>query len=183
MKSSAPLAICFILGIGSVAVSQSGRKPTVVTSPPPVEEPTPVPQTKPSAPPPVTAERNEEYSCTDDGTLARVIEQRDSGEQVFTSKTVDIKAHISSRPRPAYTREARRAGIQGYVTVKAILRSNGEVGTIRVVRGLPGGLTENAIRAACKIKFKPAIKGGKEVTQIVQIEYVFRLADSSILAP
>ena len=41
-------------------------------------------------------------------------------------------------------------------------------------------LTENAIRAACEIKFKPATKAGKEVSQWVTLQYTFRLANSSI---
>jgi hypothetical protein len=49
-----------------------------------------------------------------------------------------------------------------------------------VVRRLPYGLTENAIRVACKIKFKPAMKDGVQVSQWLNVEYAFRLADSSI---
>jgi len=54
---------------------------------------------------------------------------------------------------------------------------------VRVVRGLPGGLTENGIKAACKIEFKPALKAGQPVSQWLNVEYVFRLADSSIFKP
>jgi hypothetical protein len=52
-----------------------------------------------------------------------------------------------------------------------------------VVRRLPYGLTENAIRAACEIKFKPAMKGGQPVAQWVSLQYAFRLAESSIFGP
>ena len=48
---------------------------------------------------------------------------------------------------------------------------------------LTGTLTENAIRAACGIKFKPAMKAGKEVSQWVTLQYAFRLANSSIFGP
>jgi TonB family protein len=128
----------------------------------------------------VTAERNEEYRCTADNTLARVIDRPEDTEPVYTSKTVDVRAYISERPKPRYTEEARRAGIQGFVVLKVVLKSNGELGTIQVIRSLRGGLTESAIRAACKIRFKPAIKDGKEVTQVVHVEYGFRLSDPLI---
>jgi hypothetical protein len=51
------------------------------------------------------------------------------------------------------------------------------------LRGLPFGLTESAIRAACKLEFKPAIKDGQSVSQWVTAEYVFRLPDSRLFRP
>lgn len=74
-------------------------------------------------------------------------------------------------------------GVQGAVVLKVLLASNGKLDRVRVVRRLPFGLTENAIRAACEIKFKPAMKAGKEVSQWVTLEYGFSLANSSILGP
>lgn len=91
-----------------------------------------------------------------------------------------MKAEITGKPEPGYTREARRAGAQGVVVLKVLLLGDGKLDRVRVVRRLPYGLTENAIRAACEIKFKPAMKGGAPVSQWVTLEYVFRLANSSI---
>jgi TonB family protein len=179
-----PLIAVFVVIVLSVpGFAQSGRKAKVVQTPPPVQEPTSNPPPKPVEPPLITAEKNEEYRCTEDGTLARIIEPEVETEPILTAKNVDVRANILSRPRPSYTREARRAGVQGYVLLRAVLLANGEIGTIRVVRGLPAGLTANAIRAACKIQFKPAMKDGKAVSQLVQVEYAFRLAESSILGP
>jgi periplasmic protein TonB len=174
-----------VLLVSSNVQPQSGRKGKVVRIPPPTveEAASKNANTTPGERPPVTAEKNQDYRCTNDETLARIIEERATAEQIFTSKEVDEKANITSRPKPAYTREARRAGIQGYVIVRVALLSTGEVGPVRVIRGLPAGLTENAIRAACKIRFKPAQKGGQPVSQFMNVEYGFRLADSSILGP
>lgn len=94
-----------------------------------------------------------------------------------------MKAEITARPEPGYTREARRVGVQGIVALKILLLGDGKIDRIRVVRRLPYGLTENAIRAACEIKFKPALKGGQPVSQWVMVEYGFRLANSSIFGP
>jgi TonB family protein len=69
------------------------------------------------------------------------------------------------------------------VTLKVLLLGDGKLDRVRVVRRLPYGLTENAIRAACEIKFKPAMKAGKEVSQWVTLQYAFRLANSSIFGP
>ena len=69
------------------------------------------------------------------------------------------------------------------VVLKVLLLGDGKLDRIRVVRRVPLGLTENAIHAACEIKFKPAMKAGQPVAQWVTLEYVFRLANSSIFGP
>jgi protein TonB len=96
---------------------------------------------------------------------------------------VDVKAEITAKPEPGYTREARRVGVQGLVVLKVLLLGDGKIDRVRVVRRVPYGLTENAIFAACEIKFKPALKGGQPVSQWATVEYAFRLANSSIFGP
>ena len=171
-------AIILIILVGSSAFAQSGRRNVPARTPTPA--PTPEATPTPSLPPPVlvTAEKDEDYRCTEDGTLAHLLDK----DQVagFSPKEVDVKAQITARPEPGYTREARRVGVQGLVVLKVLLLADGKLDRVRVVRRLPYGLTENAIRAACEIKFKPAIKGGQPVSQWVTIEYAFRLANSSI---
>jgi protein TonB len=146
----------------------------------PEASPTPTP-VEPKAPP-VTALKNEDYGCTNDGTLAHLIDDP-AAVKGYQAKEVDTRAEITERPDPRYTEEARRAGVQGRVVVKVLLRANGTIDRIRVVRRLPYGLTESAIRAACGIKFKPAIKGGEKVPQWVTVEYGFMLSRSSIYGP
>jgi len=173
--------VTFLFVLSTVGFVQSGRRlPKPVPQPTPAVE-APTPQPKPSnEPPPVTAEKNEDYRCTEDGTLERIIDKQNEPPNVFSPKAVDVRAEITDRPKPSYTREANRAGIQGHVILKALLTSAGEVDRVRVVRRLPYGLTENAIRVACKIRFKPAMKDGQQVSQWLDVEYTFRLADSSI---
>lgn len=174
-----------ILALPTFTYPQSGRRTREVKPPqtvPEVKEPA-AKSTTVDEPPPVTAERNQEYRCTDDGTLARIIDTDDKEELVVSAKESDVRATISAKPKPSYTREARRNGVQGFVTLKVLLSARGKVARVRVVKGLPAGLTENAIRAACKIEFKPAMKSGRAVSQWVTAEYIFRLADSSIFTP
>jgi outer membrane biosynthesis protein TonB len=47
------------------------------------------------------------------------------------------------------------------------------VTNIRVVTGLPDGLTEQAIEAAKKIKFIPATRNGRPVSMWFQLEFNF----------
>jgi periplasmic protein TonB len=175
--------LVLILVFATSAFAQSGRRKQPVAAP----TPTPTPEEKPSPAsslPPreqVTAERDEDYRCTNDGTLAHLLDPPEVAG--FSPKEVDVKAEITAKPDPGYTREARRVGVQGVVTLKVLLLADGTIDRVRVVRRVPYGLTENAIRAACQIKFKPAKKAGKEVSQWVTLQYAFRLANSSIFGP
>jgi TonB family protein len=179
-------ALSFVVVSHAFASAQSGRRVKESKPPtPPIERPQeslPSPPVKAEASLPVTAEKNQEYMCTDDGSLARVLDS-ESSEQILSAKAVDTRVVITSKPKPAYTKEARRLGVQGFVVLKVALSANGRVGHIRVVKRLPAGLTENAIKAVCKLEFKPATKGGQPVSQWVDVEYIFRLADSSIFRP
>ena len=79
------------------------------------------------------------------------------------------------KPEPRYTEEARQHSITGTVVLKVVFASNGAVTNIRTVVGLPHGLTEQAIGAAKKIKFIPALKDGKYASMWIQLEYNFNL--------
>ena len=181
------LSAIAIVVLSSFSYSQSGRRAKDIRTPVPVPEqevtqPKPTPHTQEEAPP-VTAEKNQDYRCMSDGSLARILDADTGNERILTAKEVDARVVITAKPKPSYTKEARRNGIQGFVVLKVLLSGDGKVSRVRVVKGLPAGLTENAIRAACKMAFKSAMKGGQPVSQWVTAEYAFRLADSSIFSP
>ena len=179
------IVLLLMLVICSSAYAQSGRRAREIKVPVPPPAEAEAPATKPAVqePPSVTAEKNEEYRCSEDGSLARIIDTDDTGEPVLSAKDVDVRAVINSKPKPSYTKEARRLGIQGFVTLRVLLSARGKIDRVRVLKGLRAGLTENAIRSACKMDFKPALKNGQPVAQWLTAEYVFRLADSSIFSP
>ncbi|HEY0385732.1 MAG TPA: TonB family protein [Pyrinomonadaceae bacterium] len=99
----------------------------------------------------------------------------DSERTIFPPNQVTTKARILRRVEPTYTEAARQAGVRGTVVIRAILAADGIVKRILVVRSLSMGLTERAVEAARKIKFVPATKDGRPVSQYVQIEYNFNL--------
>lgn len=92
---------------------------------------------------------------------------------VYTPKEVIRKAVIIFRPEPQYPEEAREGRVSGTVILKAVLSSSGKVTGIEAKKSLPRGLTEKSIEAARQIKFIPAIKDGKFVSQTIQVEYNF----------
>ena len=96
-------------------------------------------------------------------------------QTVFSTKEVTTKARILSRPEPQYPEAARNAQVRGTVVLRGVFAADGTVQNILVIHSLPHGLTEECVRAARKIKFIPATKDGRPVSQFIQIEYNFSL--------
>ena len=95
--------------------------------------------------------------------------------EIVLGSQADTKARLVMKPEPSYTEEARQAATTGTVVLKVVFSSSGSVNNIRTVQGLPHGLTEQAIAAARKIKYIPAVKEGKYVSMWMQLEYNFNL--------
>ncbi len=74
-----------------------------------------------------------------------------------------------------YTEIARRAGIEGTVTIEAILSKYGNVIEARVVKGIGGGLDEIALRAVKDTKFIPGMQRDKPVKVKLSVPVLFRL--------
>ena len=66
-------------------------------------------------------------------------------------------------PDPHYPEEARHARVQGVVILQTIINIDGNVTDVRVLKGLPSGLTESAVAAVSSWRFKPATLEGKPV--------------------
>jgi TonB family protein len=89
---------------------------------------------------------------------------------------VDQRPVPLNSPQPRYTEAARKHGIQGVVIVRVLVGIDGLVKQVKVTRGLPDGLTDQAIRAASALRFRPAMRDGQPVLfwQSVQIEFNLR---------
>lgn len=88
----------------------------------------------------------------------------------------NVKAPIVvHREDPEYTEVARRARVGGVVVVEAIIDRNGNVDKVTVVKGLPMGLSDSAVAAVRRWKFKPGTMGGRPVDVIFNLTVVFRL--------
>ena len=85
------------------------------------------------------------------------------------------KPNILYKEKAKYTEEARQNKIQGTVMLTAVFTADGRITGIRVIRGLPDGLTEKAIEAAQKIRFQPATKNGAAVSVRANLEFTFNL--------
>ncbi|HVJ08096.1 MAG TPA: TonB family protein [Acidisarcina sp.] len=83
---------------------------------------------------------------------------------------------VLSEPAPQYTAEAKKARIQGEVTLQVRFLATGQVQVLRVVNGLGHGLDEQAMRVAEQIRFKPAMRDGQAVDHTTLIHVTFQLA-------
>jgi TonB family protein len=66
-------------------------------------------------------------------------------------------------PQPEYPEEARLARVQGVVILETIIDTLGAVTKVKVLKGLPAGLTEAAVKAVSDWRFNPAMLNGEPV--------------------
>ena len=96
-------------------------------------------------------------------------------DQSVLPMSADLRPKILYKEKAQYTKEARDEKVEGIVVLNMVFGADAKITNIRVVRGLPAGLTEAAIEAAKKIRFEPAMKDGQPVSVRGDIEYSFRL--------
>jgi TonB family protein len=89
---------------------------------------------------------------------------------------IATKVKILNRPRPKYPEEARRNRVAGTVKLRVLFGADGEVKRVRVVRGLPDGVSAAAVEAAKRFEFTPAVDiYGNTVDLWMPVEMLFKL--------
>jgi len=89
----------------------------------------------------------------------------------------DVKAPVVvHRVDPQYPDIARKSRLAGVVIVEAIIDKNGNVDQVKVLKGLPMGLTENAEADVKQWKFKPGTLNGEPVDVIFNLTVNFTLS-------
>lgn len=92
----------------------------------------------------------------------------------YNSQEVTVKPRITAKPNPVYTEEARRNGVSGRVVLGLVLCKTGSITDVEVIKGLPQGLSEQAVKAARRIKFEPGRKDDEPVSVKVRVLYDFQ---------
>jgi len=92
----------------------------------------------------------------------------------YNSQQVTVKPRITAKPNPGYPEEARRSGVSGRVVVAVVLCKTGNVTDVEVLKGLPNGLSEEAVKAARRIRFEPGRKDDELVSVKVRAIYDFQ---------
>jgi len=84
---------------------------------------------------------------------------------------------ILSKPKPAFTADARAKHIEGEVVLDVQFNATGSVHVLGVVRALGHGLDETAVAAAQGIRFRPATRDGAAVDSSALVHILFQLAN------
>jgi len=74
-----------------------------------------------------------------------------------------------------YSEEARAAHLNGACIVSLIVDEHGIPKDLRIMKGLGSGLDQKALYAANQYRFKPAMKDGKAVPVMINVEVNFQL--------
>lgn len=89
-------------------------------------------------------------------------------------ETRDVKA--AKQPRPAYPGDARDEGVEGTVTLIAVVGPDGKVGEVRVEKGSGDRRLDRAAENGVKQwTYSPALKDGVPVKATVRVRVEFRL--------
>lgn len=129
------------------ATTTGSEQATATEAPPPA--PVPAPQ-----PVPARADRSGVYAAVPPG-----------GTQ---PEEVD-------RVVPRYPMSARAAGVEGPVVIRGIVRRDGTIDNVEVIKDLPYGLGEAARAAVSQWRFRPATVGGDPIDVYYTVTVNFRL--------
>jgi TonB family protein len=86
-----------------------------------------------------------------------------------------LKPTILYKEKAKYTERARQKMISGIVVLSVVFHASAQITNIRIIRGLPYGLTAHSIQAARNIRFQPAMRDGQPVSVRGNLEYSFYL--------
>ncbi len=103
-------------------------------------------------------------------------EETDEAPPIFVTEDVQKPVKISD-VQPQYTEIAREARIQGIVILQTIINKEGLIENVKVLKGLPLGLSEAAVSAVEQWKYQPATLDGKPVAVYFNLTIHFRLGD------
>ena len=77
--------------------------------------------------------------------------------------------------RADYTDEARRRSVEGEVVLEIIVRRDGSVGDVKILKRLGSGLDDQAVQAVRQWRFTPARRLGSPVDVVVEVAVEFKL--------
>ena len=146
--------------------------------PKPKAKKVPIPDPTPDEPEPIRIpEPEEELEIPDVDDLVIAVPEApppvDTGP-IFVTGDVQKPVKISD-VQPQYTEIARKARIQGVVILQTIINKEGNITDVKVLKGLPMGLTEAAVAAVEQWRYEPATLNGKPVAVYFNLTVNFQL--------
>ncbi len=102
---------------------------------------------------------------------------------IYGASEVDKKARLVDTPVAVYTAEARQSKASDEVRLRLVLAGDGTIRNMFPIKSAGHRLTESAVIAAQQIKFEPAVKEGRPVSQFVTLVYEFKKKDTKPKIP
>jgi TonB family protein len=164
------------------------------TSPPPTPSRTPTTApptpTRSPSPPPATPTRAPTRTRTPPPASSAASTPPPPGLHPGALRPVVVPRESVDRPPvaiemapPVYPVEALRARIRGIVTLDVLVSETGAPLEVRVIRRARGGLTESAVDAVRRWRFRPATRHGVAVATWTEIEVPFEAIPYAAVTP
>ena len=106
---------------------------------------------------------------------AQYLNQKSTNERcrgpIYTSQEVTRRAKLTPPLDIRVTEQARANDVHGRIIIEAVLCRSGRVTDLRVVEGLPYGMTESTLEAVRRIRFTPAEMNWHTVSQRQRFEF------------
>ncbi len=146
--------------------------------PKPKAKKVPIPDPTPDEPEPIRLpEPEEDLDIPDVDDLVIAVPEAPPAVEtgpIYITGNVEKPVKLVS-PQPRYTEIARKARIQGVVILQTIIDKEGNITNVKVLKGLPLGLTEAAVSAVRQWKYEPATLNGKPVAVYFNLTVKFQI--------
>lgn len=107
--------------------------------------------------------------------VAAKADYRPRDPSIYRQNTVDQKAVLLSKFEPDSTEFAQQCAVAGMAQYHAVVGPDGKVTEVAISRPIGFGLDENAVDAIRKATFRPAMKDGKPVAVMLNLDVPFRI--------
>lgn len=111
------------------------------------------------------------------GSSNRFIKGGDNSATAASPQAISSMPRVIREVKPKYPEEAIRLGIEGSVVLLLEIDENGDVVSAKPLKSAGYGLDEEAIKAAYKLKFIPAMAGKVPISVKIKYTFTFLLED------
>ena len=110
-------------------------------------------------------------------TSAPIGDAGNGGRHAYDASEVETTVSIIGIRMPEYPSALRSSGIEGKVVAEFVVTENGraDMNSLRIISSTNELFVESIRRALSRMRFRPAMIGGRSVPQLVQQQFVFKL--------
>ena len=146
-----------------------------VTPPTEMTEPVEVPEEVSQEPTPADSTAGEGVEGGVEGGVAGGVVGSEGTSEVFRLGGPATAPVIIDDIKPTYPRLALAARLEGVVILEALIGRDGNVRDVKVLRGMSMGLTEAAVAAVKKRRYRPGLLNGEPVEFALTVTVQFKV--------